>query len=1139
MTDHGVKQARLYRRAVLLYAVLATLGFCVFAVLAGIGVLGGAWATAIFVMLTTISVLVAGMVLALRHRIWLPSPEAEAQRALRGQLRRLHRGFRARARALDGRSAPATRAVFITPMRHDESGPCSMVELGYVPFGDMLEFGGIRLSTWGAQTGVAYRFELGSDATLSLDALGYVLQLLRKDHPPVPLNALHFELDLARLGEDAESARQRRLTNQIANLAVSVLKVDLPLHVSLAGLENAPDLVRAAVLTGGIGEQTVFGGFLDGDAQNQDAAISALFSEMSKGFDAARLVALKKQLAPQFCSALVAAPLQLNLLLMQLRPALREVTAALPPRTRPLRLQSIIFLGTAATGRVVDPLAQISAQRFFGLPVALASTGREPESAITKQHAGQVATALHMEAFGVRPNEAALWRTRLRSMAVTLSLMVLGALIALSAYRDHRIFAPINADMNARFDRYFAAASELAPGADDLVSRVLLLGDLRDGLVQYDAVALGGVWGKLSRSQEDVYRARYEAELVGGFQMALQDYIEKDLFAFNALADGVSLFALALTEVQFHTNQSANADILTHYFLTEFANQGEIGAAFTAIFRATLGDLFALNSPTELDRDSELNRVVARTLSGLDTAEMLYRTMLRDPELARRVDLRAYAGPRFGEVFELTGPAQSYLVQNAFTRDGFERIFLRGALARMHESIRNYELLIGEMNAAQANMLLRRVVDLYTADYIASWARFVESLRLRDAQSLFEAQLLMTALGNSFENPMIQFVQSLRTNTMLAQAAPPEAKDGETEAAVDVAGMSGTQIMDVSGLRAATQIAQSFRAYLSPVERGDEMRTEFDILVGYARDVARWIEAATTAANGTGKFLFDEYVDGTKVTPIAGLHQFAITSDLDLIRDFGTGLATVLDRAALSFVTEYINDAWRREVFLPYGDLIGSSFPFDPDSPSDLSLEAFTAIFEPAQGEIRKFRETYLKRFEGPAGGFQPVPTFLPFRTVEISADAGLAFDRAALLGRALFRDGQPLLAFRLRVGQMDSGLSRLEVTSGVTLHRYSHGPVLWSDQLWPVAGLADSRLRLRIFNRSRLALAQEASGAWSWFRLAQTGSRSVNTSLNLAEARFGTDGMTASLQFNTTGAGTPFDPSFFTSLILPEVIFP
>lgn len=1133
MSDRILKQAQRYRRALWIYAASVTLGAGLFAVLTWFGVLAPIWTKALFAVLIVLSLLVIGAVMIWRHKIWVPTPEAEEKRALLAQLGNLHRGFQTRARSLSGRSEPATRAVFVTPLRHSDNGPCSLIEMGYTAFGERLEFGGMRLSTWGSQTGVAYRFELGPNATLSLEALGHLLHLIRKDHPPLPLNSLHVELDLARLGEDAESARQRRLANQIANQAVSILKVDLPLHVLLAGLENAPDLVRAASLTGAISEETMLGGFVDADAEDQDAAISEIFTQMAKCFDAARLVALKKQLAPQFCNALVAAPLQLDLLGMQLRPTLREVTAAMPPRAQALRLQSIIFLGTAPTERIVDPLAQISAQRFFGLPAVLASTGNKPESAVTKQHAASVAATLHMEAFSTRPNAIEMWRSRLRSMAVSLFLIGFVALWALTAYRDYRVFTPINADMSALFDRYFDAVSALAPGADDLVSRVLLLGDLRAGLARYDNVSFGGLWGNLSRSQANIFQARYEAELVGGFQMALQDHIEKDLFAFNALADGVSLFALALTEVQFHTDQSANADVLTRYFLSELAEQGEISVTFRSAFEATLGDLFTLNRPNALDRNSELNRVVARTLSGLDTAEMMYRTMLREPELARRVDLRAFAGPRFGEVFELTGPAQSYLIPNAFTSDGFGRVFLHGALTRMEASIRNYELLIGYMNPAQTNLLLQRVVELYTAEYIASWSRFLESLRIRDAQTLFEAQLLMTALGDSYENPLKLLVNSLQSNTVLAQIPPTGASGADAEA------MPAVPVMEASGARAATKIAQSFRSYLAPVERDETLRTEFDILIGHARNVAQWIEAATTAASETGKFLFDEYADGTKVTPIAKLHQFAITSDINLIREFGTGLAVVLDRAAIALVTDYINDAWRNDIILPYGDLIASSFPFDPESSLDLSLETFSALFEPAQGQIRRFRETYLGRFEGPVGGFQQAATFLPFRTVEISPDTAVALAHSELIGRTMFREGQPALAFRLRVGQMDPGLSRLVVTSGVTLHGYSHGPVVWSDQLWPLAGLADSRIRLRIFNRSRLALVQEVDGPWSWFRLAQAGTRSVNNSLNLAQSRFGTDAMNASLQFNTTGAGKPFDPSFFTNLTLPEAIFP
>lgn len=1142
MTDHLVTKARFYRILLLMYALTAALGLGALALLGRFGVLSGPWVWGGIALVMVVTVLVSGVALIWRHQIWLPQPGAEARRARRAQLRRLHRAFRSRGRSLDSRAAPASRALFVTPIREGESGLCSMAELGYAPFGGALEFDGLRLSTWSAQTDIAYRFELGTDAELSLDELNYVLKLLRNDRPALPLNAIHVELDLARLGDDAEGARQRRVTNQIASHAVTVLRLDLPVHISLVGLENAPDLVRAAVLTGGIGDQTMFGGFLEDADDNYENGITALFSDMVARLDAMRLASLKKQLAPEFCSALVAAPLQMSLLLAQLRPAFREVTAAMPPRTRPLRLLSVFFLGTSPTERIVDPLAQISAQRFFGLPAKLEATGRVPESVVTKRHAGQVASALHLEAFRVRPNEAALWLSRLRSMTVTLFLAAIVAVIAASAYRDHQTFAPLNAEMGSRFDAYFAAAAELDPGADGLVSRVLLLGELRNGLAAYDTVEAPVFIKEISWSQRDVYRARYEAELVGSFQMALQDYIEKDLFAFNALADGVSLFALALTEVQFHTDQAANDENLLRYFLTELANQGEISAEFTAAFRGTLVDLFALNQPHLLDRNSELNRVVARTLRGLDTAEMLYRTMLRNPELAQRVDLRAFAGPRFGEVFEVTEPAQSYLVRKAFTRDGFEQVFVQGELARTRDRIHNYELLIGEMNAAQANTLLRRVADLYTADYIASWTNFVESLRLREAATLSEAQLLVTSLSNKFENPVTRLVRSLRENTVLARAELQQAAGAEDASLAGAAAARAetvTDMSDASGRRAAQQIAQSFRAYLAPVAMEEDARTEFDVLVVYARDVAQWIEAATTAANGTGKFLFEEYAAGDKLTPIAKLHQFAITSELDIIRNFGTGLATVLDQAAMSLVTDYVNAAWRNEVLRPYGDLIANSFPFDPDSPSDLALDTFTAVFEPVKGEIRKFRETYLKRFEGPAGGFQPATTFLPFRMVKMSSQAESALAGAADLGQALFREGKPGLMFQLRVGYMDPGLSRLSITSGLTLHRYSHGPVIWSEQAWPMTGLANSSIRLRLYKRSRLVLEEEADGAWSWFRLAQKGSRSVNPSLNLAEARFGSGGLDTTLQFSSTGASTPFDPGFFTSLNPPKEIFP
>lgn len=1080
------------------------------------------WMLSAVVGLALVALITGVVALIWRRRIWVQDPDIIARKALRRQIRHQHRAFKSRARKLGGRLDRSGRALFITPIRDGVGGRCSMAELGYSPFGTPLAVGGLRLSTWSAQSGVAYRFEVEPGATLSLDFLTELLQRLRADRPELPLNAIHVELDLARLGDDAEGSAQRRITNQIASATVSALKVDLPIHVSLIGLEHTPDLVRAAVLTDSIGESAAFGGFVEHAQKGGEEQIDQLFAQMIKRLDASRLDAIRTQLAPEFSSSLVVAPLQLWLLLAQLRPALQELSAALPPRTKPLSIQSIFFLGTSPSERIIDPASQILSQRFLGQPAKLNAIGHSVESVVTPRHAGQVATSLHQEAFRVRPNAGAVFRGRLRALVSTVLMAGLTALSVFMMYRDYRLYVPLNANMAQRFETYYGALEGLTPGADSLVQRVMLLDDLRAGLAQY--VAEGPSPSRyfgVSWSQQEVYRAQYEQELLGGFQSALQNQIENDLFTFNALEDGVSLFSLALTEAQFRGDQGASASDLKGYFLTALAEQGEIGADFTTAFDTSLTDLFALNRPVA-DRNVELNAIVARTLQGLDTAKLLYASMLRDQELSRRVDLRSLVGPRFGEVFMPQNATTSYLVPFAFTHGGFDRVFEGGELDRVRDSIHRYERLLGKMDAAQTNSLLRQVVDLYSADYIRTWDGFVGDLRMRTASTWAETQLLMAALGNRYENPLTQLVSTLRDNTVLQK---PE-QDVNDEAV----GSSRTWSAD--------KIRQAFSTYLSAVIAGTDERTELDVLVAYARDVSQWIEAATTAADGTGRFLFDEFAAGEKVTPIATLHKFAMTADLAITRSFGEALAISLDRAAMGFVTAYINEAWQREVLTPYGPQLTQSFPFAPGAPTDLPLQSFAEIFDTTKGAIRNFRNTYLSRFEEATQELGQSSTFLPFGEVAVSKAARIAFVAADEIGNGLLLDGKPSLEFRLRVGFLDPGLSRILLSSGLTLHQYSHGPVIWSSQGWPVAGVADNTIRLRMYNRSRRVLEREVAGSWSWFRLAQSGAHTMNPVLGLAETSFETDNQKAALQFSTVQSHNPFAPDFFSRFVLPDQLF-
>lgn len=1057
-----------------------------------------------------------------------PSAQMEMTRRLQQVLQRHLRENANRERTLAG-GVLAQRVLFISPARTEGSGPCAMTELGYVPIETVITIDGVSLSIWSAPATLAFRLETSPGATLSLEMMGEWLEIVRRSRPERPLNAIHIELDLAQLADDPEGAAQRRLANQIANRTLEGLGLDLPVHIALAGLENSRDLVRAAILTESISEKAQLGGFLDSAVGDLPAQIHALFENMAIRLETVRFDAMKRQLMPDFCSSLLAAPIQLRLLCAQLIPAIQDITTALPPRSDALNLQSIFFIGTAATLRVVDPMVQVVSLRFLGMSPRLASSGLEAENPVTHRHAGAIADALHGEAFRHPPYAVAVWRRRVRNGLLTVLLGALIGWFAWTAYVDHRHFMAINEEMSERFARYFAALSVLDPGADGLVQRVMLLGDLREGLAAYDPPYPRVRWLGRSRSQEEVYRDAYHTELVGGYQRALREYIERDLFAYNALADGVSLFSLALIEVQFHTDQARNALALQHYFLDSMAQEGEIEANFLAIFRGTLEDLFALNQPISR-RNTELNTVVARNLSGLDTAEMLYQALLRDPYLGQRIDLRTLVGPRFGEVFAADLKPEQYLISRAFTQEGFERIFAHDDLQAIADMIASYQVLIGERNTAEINSLLRRVGELYADDYIAAWTTFYQGLRMRPVTSWSETRLLVAALANPVDNPINKLVQALHTHTVLTEGGNAEGTRAREE--------SGS--VQVLSRRARTQqrITDTLSPYFMQSASADGRRSEFELLLDQVRTVNQWLESARSDPQGAGHFLLAAYGLDGQATPIAALHKFSTATEVDAVRQYGLALSMALDEVANQRVREYLNLLWQQEVVVPYQDVLRNTFPFDPSRSSDLPLRIFTELFAPTAGVLRQFRDTHLAHFERGSGGFRAAPGFLPGSRIGLVPEAERMFQVAAEIGQTMFQNDRPQLNFELRTSRLAPELSRLTLFAERELYHYSHGPVLWSAQRWPLNTVPETALRLRLQGRSQLIFEQEERGIWSWFRLLRAGVPAKNPSLDGSEIRFGIQDATATLQFSVDGELNPLDADFFTRFRLPERLF-
>jgi len=239
----------------------------------------------------------------------------------------------------------------------------------------------------------------------------------------------------------------------------------------------------------------------------------------------------------------------------------------------------------------------------------------------------------------------------------------------------------------------------------------------------------------------------------------------------------------------------------------------------------------------------------------------------------------------------------------------------------------------------------------------------------------------------------------------------------------------------------------------------------------------------------------------------------------------------------MGFIYDHIDARWEEEILTPHRTSLESRFPFAPQSDIDVSLIEFSDLFGP-EGKLQGFATTYLTHFRSADGNFRPRPTFLLSGRTELSPTAAQAFTRFSEIAQAMFVDGKPYIEFNIRSGYLDSALSKLSVSSGVTLFQYSHGPIAWSKQTWPAAGIQDSNLQLRLFRRSRADLNVSYVGPWSWFRLARGGNTILNPSLGVAEATFiGQEGF-AKLQIDADQRYNPFGPGFFTDFELPASLF-
>lgn len=1067
------------------------------------------------------------------NKIWVIDPVLAKMRELRSRAKKQFN--QTYSRALSINKSPGSVPWYLFLALQKENYSSLMAELGYVAFGDPVGHKGLVVSTWVSPTAVAYRVDIDANAELSFDLLDIVLQLLFKSRPDMAINAAFVEYELADLVQSAATENGNiTAINRILNVAFDRFGMDVPIHVALVGLEHIPDISRAVLLTEQMGGDTLFGGFLTDDKTVLAERIDDLFDDILRRLDTDQLLALQKQIAPEFCASLLNAPFQLSLLQTQLKSRMVTLTQARPPRRKVLNLQSISFVGGRSGMATVDPLSQVSGKRFFG-SAALLSSDNGPENSVTIENASLFAAAYHREGFMVQQNRRYSAQLKLYASISTLVLSSIVAVFAFLVLDNYRSYGAVNDRLKNAFNDYFLKVKNLTADSDFLVQRIQILQPLRETLDEY-----AHLHEKLYRrvlpnwSMEEMYKGLYDHELTTGLQASLISFMEKEIFAYQDLEDGVKLLNLASIESQIYSDQAKNKLELIGYFELGLGNEGADSNVFQSQLRLTLEDLFELNQPWKI-HSRDLHKVLTNMLSALDPVELIYSSLMRRSSYLKRVDLRDLVGKEFSNVFVPMEETQSYFVKQAYTRTGFDMFFDEGGISGLEPLMENYGEVLGTLPDAMEDAIIRGVISRYTADYIASWTPFLSSLRLRDVDSLSDAQLLINALTNQSDNIIDRLTEAVKANTQFKEFIPNTAL-----AVIDPPPKveDFTEMVKASTKHAAEcakNIRKAFQSYLDVMTAEGDQKTQFDFFVSYARDVNNWLQNAASSPNGAGTFLFNEFQNMESINPLAGLNSIVIHSPPGVVHGFAQSIVNTIDDKAMELIYDYIEGKWRDQILSLHHRSLSSGFPFAEFSDGDLPLTDFTDLFAP-EGKLMTFEKTHLSGFKSQTGVFVPRETFSSSGSADISENAKSAFSQFRRISEVLFVDGKPYLEFELRPVSMSPDWLTLYLKSGDPLFQFSHGPSIWGKQKWPVSGIKESDLTLQIKRYSGTSIDETFEGSWSWFRFIKDGIVSLKP--KVVEAVFSAQNGNVTLQLKTTERFNPFGPAFFSGVRLPETLF-
>ncbi|HLL10415.1 MAG TPA: type VI secretion system membrane subunit TssM, partial [Rubrivivax sp.] len=350
----------------------------------------------------------------------------------------------------------------------------------------------------------------------------------------------------------------------------------------------------------------------------------------------------------------------------------------------------------------------------------------------------------------------------------------------------------------------------------------------------------------------------------------------------------------------------------------------------------------------------------------------------------------------------------------------------------------------GRDSALSAAKLADDVRRLYLTDYRDTWKAFIADIRLQPLTSVSQS-LERTRILSAADTPLVPLLRAMSRQTTLLEGG------GVVGGFVRKAeGKVGSVLGSIPGTKAPTTGAPGrqiesivddefigLRRFVVAPEGG---KAALDGVIERLRQLQDLLSAVDAALKGGA---------APPQSPLPNQLKVEAANSPEPLRNMLDSLASSSARVALMQLRESL----AREVRASVGEFCSQAtagrYPFDPNSPREVTQADFAALFGPGG----KFEQMQAKLAPYINTSTRPW-SFRPIEGVPLGNDVGTLpqFQRAAVIRETFFPGGAavPTVQLEFRPVEMDGLLGYFLLDADGQNVRYRHGPQLPQTVRWP-----------------------------------------------------------------------------------------